>query len=620
MDKKKLEELYFPYETIREVQSELIINVDECLSKKKCLVAHAPTGLGKTVSSLAPALKHAIEKDLTILFLTSRHTQHLIALETASLIKKKFSLNFNTADIIGKKWMCIQEGAQTLMNSEFFEFCKSMREKGTCEFYTNVREKNTGVSFLAQKVIDEMVYVEDHGADNIKEICFNQKLCPYEIAIELGKKAKLIICDYNYVFDPMVSKSLFSKIKKEIEDCIIIVDEGHNLPERIRNIMTSKLSTIAIKRALKEADKFKREEVIEGLSFLMRALEQLNIDNERLLNKNDLINLIPRFDDLIDDLDEAADFVREKQRQSYMGSISNFLSSWKGQDDGYIRFISNKSFKSDDTIILSYRCLDPSLYSRDIIKNAYSVILMSGTLTPTEMYKDVLGFPLNTIELNLPSPFPNENRLALIIPKTTTKFTKRSDEMFEQIAEYSSNIVKNVPGNVAIFFPSYDIMKKVYIHLYPKLNRTVFKENPNMLKNERKELLDDFSSYKDEGAVLLGVASGSFGEGIDLPGDLLKAVLVIGLPLTKPDLETKELIAYYDKNLGKGWDYGYIFPAFSKTLQNAGRCIRSEKDRGIIVFLDERFTWPNYFKNFPQDMEIKITIDYENKIKEFFNN
>jgi DNA excision repair protein ERCC-2 len=618
MDKKKLEDLYFPYETIREVQSDLILAVDDCLKNKKSLIAHAPTGLGKTVSSLAPALKHAIEKNLTILFLTSRHTQHLIALETASLIKKRFNLDFKTADIIGKKWMCIQEGVETLMSNEFFEYCKNLREKGTCEFYVKTRDK-TKLSVYSEKFMSDLDYVEDHGSENIKQLCKNEKLCPYEIAIEIAKKSKLIICDYNYVFDPIVSKSLFSKIKKELDQCIIIVDEGHNLPERIRNIMTFKLSTIAIKRAIKEADKFKKKEISNRLNNLIHSLTKLSSSEERLLNKNDLINSIPNFDDLIDNLEEAADEVREKQRQSYLGSIALFLENWKGNDDGYIRYISKKSFRTENAIVLSYRCLDPSLYSKFIMEQAYSVILMSGTLTPTDMYKDVLGFPNKTKEITLPSPFPNENKLCLVIPKTTTKFTKRSDEMFKEIATYCSNIVKKVPGNIAIFFPSYDIMKKIYVHLYPLLDKFVFKENPTLLKNERKQLLEDFASYKNEGAILLGVASGSFGEGIDLPGDLLKAVLVVGLPLSKPDLETKELIAYYDKKIGKGWDYGYIFPAFSKTLQNAGRCIRSETDKGIIVFLDERFTWPNYFKNFPTDMEIKITIDYENKIEEFFN-
>ena len=144
--------------------------------------------------------------------------------------------------------------------------------------------------------------------------------------------------------------------------------------------------------------------------------------------------------------------------------------------------------------------------------------------------------------------------------------------------------------------------------------------NPDIARNKlfKQQFLKKFKSYKKQGAVLLGTTSGSFGEGIDLPGDFLKAVIVVGLPLQPPDLETKELIKYYDKKFQKGWDYGYILPAITKALQNAGRCIRSEKDKGIIIFLDERYSWPTYKKCFPIDWNLEITLEYEQKIKDFF--
>ena len=134
-----------------------------------------------------------------------------------------------------------------------------------------------------------------------------------------------------------------------------------------------------------------------------------------------------------------------------------------------------------------------------------------------------------------------------------------------------------------------------------------------------KNLLDEFKKHKEEGSVLLAVTAGNFGEGVDLPGDLLKAVIVVGLPLQKPSLEIKELINYYDKKFQKGWDYAYIYPAIIKVLQNAGRCIRSEEDKGVIIFLDERFAWESYYKCFPTDQDIKISKLYEKKVEEFFN-
>jgi DNA excision repair protein ERCC-2 len=176
-----------------------------------------------------------------------------------------------------------------------------------------------------------------------------------------------------------------------------------------------------------------------------------------------------------------------------------------------------------------------------------------------------------------------------------------------------------VPGNSALYFPSYYLRDKVYEYFMGSSTKTAFLENTDMSNDEKATFLENFKSYKETGAVLLGVVSGSFGEGIDLPGDLLKCVVVIGLPLTQPTLETKELIDYYEKKFGKGWDYGYVGPAFSKCLQSAGRCIRSETDRGVIVFLDERYVWQNYFKHFPRDVEIEVARDYKGKIEGFFS-
>jgi DNA excision repair protein ERCC-2 len=242
---------------------------------------------------------------------------------------------------------------------------------------------------------------------------------------------------------------------------------------------------------------------------------------------------------------------------------------------------------------------------------------MSGTLTPTSMHKDILGFN-DAEEKEYKSPFPKKNKLSLIIPQTTTKFTKRSEQQYERIAEIIAKVVNLIPGNSAIFFPSYFLRDSIYKYFNYKCKKTIIQEEPNLSKQDKQTILDKFHEYKKIGAVLLGVASGSFGEGVDLPGDLLKGVIVVGLPLDKPNLETKELINYYDRKFGKGWDYAYIFPAVTKTLQNAGRCIRSETDKGVTIFLDERYIWPNYYKCFPTDYDVKVTRKYEEEIKEFF--
>jgi DNA excision repair protein ERCC-2 len=169
------------------------------------------------------------------------------------------------------------------------------------------------------------------------------------------------------------------------------------------------------------------------------------------------------------------------------------------------------------------------------------------------------------------------------------------------------------------FFPSYEVRYLVHRYFEKLSKKTVFLEVSGMGKEEKAAFLEKFKTYKDSGAVILGVAGGSFGEGVDLPGDLLKGVIVVGVPLTKPDLLTKELVDYYEGKYGEGMNYGYFFPAITKTLQNAGRCIRSETDRGVIVFMDARYQWENYAKCFPPGWDMKVTKMWGERIGNFFS-
>ncbi|MBL7055107.1 ATP-dependent DNA helicase [Candidatus Woesearchaeota archaeon] len=619
-----IKEAIFPYDKIRKTQDEMLLEVADAIKNKKNLIAHAPTGIGKTVSVLAPALSFALKNDLTIFFLTSRHTQHQIAVKTLKEIRKKHNQGFCVVDILGKKWMCLQGGVNKLYSNEFSDYCKRLREENECEFYSNIRSKGK-LSFNAEKVLEELKKIGASHSEELIKICEKENVCPYEISTLLCKDAQVVIGDYYHVFNENIRTNLFKRGSKELEKSIIIVDEGHNLPGRIMNLGTVKLSNLILERALKEAVKFKFDEAVEHLNLIRNALdflaEDLNFNKEeKLVKKHEFIEKIEKeknYEEIISDLIFIGDEVREKQKQSFIGSIGNFLEAWKGPDKGFARIISLKEGFKFPLIILSYRCLDPSLITKEVIENAYSTIIMSGTLTPTFMYKDILGFD-NVIERVYGSPFPKKNKLSLIIPETTTKFTRRSEAEFEKIAKISAKLVNSIPGNSLLFFPSYNLRDNIYKHFHSLCEKTTFLEKPNLSKQEKEEMLERFGSYSKIGAVLLGVAAGSFGEGIDLPGDLLKAVIVIGLPLEKPSLEIKELIDYYDEKFGKGWDYGYMFPAIIKCLQNAGRCIRSETDRGVIVFLDERFAWQNYYKCFPPDMDVKITKLYEDKVKDFF--
>lgn len=621
IDKKSI---FFPYENIRKIQDEMIARVNNALEKKHDLIVHAPTGLGKTVAVLAPALAFALEHELNIIFLTSRHTQHHLAIETLKDMKAAHDLNISVTDIIGKKWMCPQLGSGNLYSSEFTEYCKKLREENSCEFYSNCRSGNK-LSVRAKQTLS-MLNSQIHHTEEIIELCKKEKLCPYEITLKLASKSHVVIADYYYVFHPKVSEMFLKRTDIKLDKCIVIVDEGHNLPLRIRDLATTRLSGNILRRAVSEAKKFGYDDTIQNLVIIQDILndyaKDLKTNEERLVLKDDFVKRISEhidFDQLTADLEFIADSVREAQRQSYIGSVSGFLESWLGPEEGFSRILSVTEFKGRQLIVLANNCLDPAVVSKPIIKNLYSVIMMSGTLTPTEMYRDLLGFE-DADQATYPNPFPDKNRLNLLVPKTTTRFTARNPKQYENIARTCAEITDAVPGNSLLFFPSYHIRDQVYQFFAPLSKKTCFLERSMLSKEEKSRILDRFKGYQNSGAVLLGVASGSFSEGIDLPGDLLKCVVIAGLPLLHPDLETKELIRYYDNKFKRGWDYGYIFPAFNKTLQSAGRCIRSETDKGAIVFLDERYLWPRYSRLFPKDWEMKVSKHYVDDIKDFFDN
>ena len=619
-----MEGILFPHDKIRLCQKDLIQDIKTAIDSKSHIIAHAPTGLGKTAASLSVTLKKAIDNNLVIMFLTSRHTQHKIVIDTLRDIKTRHDVEFGVSDLIAKKFMCAQPGIEVLKSSDFVEYCKTLKKEGGCQFYLNLKkgEEFSMDTKRALEKIKEESPLDNKGIVNISKGC---SLCPYEIGIILAKDAKVIVCDYQYIFNDIIRDKFLVKIGKELKDIIVIIDEGHNLSARIRDSYTSKLSTITINRAIKEAKKYDNKRVLRFLNNLFDILlnysKDLESTKEKLIKKDDFcqkVNSVDNYSDIIEELEELAVAVKLERKQSSVESVAKFLRDWELDDSGYTRIFSKMQTYREDILTLSYRCLDPSLISGPIIQKTYSTILMSGTLNPTSMYRDLLGFPKNTIEKEYESPFDEENKMHFIVPMTTTKFSMRSDLQYEKIGEICADIANIIPGNCAIFFPSYSLRDEVHKTFFNNCKKKTFLERASLGKEEKEEMLEEFKKCKNEGGVLLGAISGSFSEGIDLPGDLLKCVVVVGLPLSQPDLETKELIEYFNVKFSRGWDYGYIFPAFNKTLQSAGRCIRSETDKGVMVFLDERYSWPNYIRCFPADFQIKISKEYKEAINWFF--
>ncbi len=621
LKKERAAGLFFPHEIIRKGQDEFIDDIYKSLEEKKILLAHAPTGLGKTASVLSVTLPWALENKKRIFFLTNRHTQHQIAVNTLKLIKEKHQVNFSCADLIGKRWMCSHDVAG-LFGNEFNEFCKTVAERGECEFYNRVRNKKE-LSVEAKRLIERLKEKSPQHNEEIMRESKDENMCSYEIALALAKDAEIIIGDYNYIFNPHVQSTLLAKLKLELQDIILIVDEGHNLPGRIMDMLSSALTGNMIKNAQLEAKKHNYNGLVAWLQELMQILSRLanfaekDFGREKLLEKDTFISEINKsvnYDELLAELELAGEEVRKKQKKSYLGGIAAFLESWKGEDQGFARIISEKAGRYGPVIVLSYLCLDPRIISKEVFSRVYSGVIMSGTLKPTCMYRDILGLE-NSLEKEYLSPFPWENKLSLIVPETSTKYNLRGQAMYQKIAQKCSELALLIPGNVALFFPSYQLRDSVSEHL--NLKKKLFWEKQEMSAEGKELFLEEFKREKERGGALLGVAGANFAEGVDLPGNLLNGVIVVGLPLAHPDLRTKEIIKFYDQKFGKGWDYGYVFPAITKCIQSAGRCIRSETDRGVVVFLDERFAWKNYYDCLPREGLI-VSRDFEKLLKDFF--
>ncbi|PSH02239.1 MAG: hypothetical protein BRC26_01565, partial [Nanohaloarchaea archaeon QH_8_44_6] len=466
-------------------------------------------------------------------------------------------------------------------------------------------------------------------AEEVKKRC--SEVCPYQILMHMVSGSDLIVADYFHVFHPGVRDIVLEKSGLELDDLIIIVDEAHNLPSRTRSLFSSSVTMPNLKNAKTEAETFGYYKEERNLEQMQRKIHDIARDklgqqsHEEKLEKKTLKESISSFtdyEDLIVNLEKAAEEVEDEQEHSYCAEIAEFLDYWNGDDEGFVRTIKRtRGSGGNRYLMINYSCLNPRISTSEPLNESHSSILMSGTLTPQQMYVDLTGLEEeNTESVAYSSPFPRENVLDLIIPTLTTKYEERDDSMYQKYAWYLSKSFKAVDGNCGVFFPSYSMMHKIKELLEQRTERKLFVEDRAHDKEEKQEMLNDFASRKDEkDSVLLGVAAGSFGEGVDYPGEVLKGVFVVGFPLKTPDLETKELIDFYDQLFGKGWDYGYSYPAMNRAIQAAGRCIRSKTDEGVIVYMDKRYDWSNYRKVFPPGKNMVTTRAPWKEIEEFFS-
>ena len=636
-----LEEINFPYSSVREGQEEFLRQVYQTITNAKNLMVQAPTGLGKTVSALAPAIKQAKEKGLTVVCLTSRQTQANQIIKTIKDINSVSKESINFTAFIGKRSMCTHKDKDLYPAQDFNDFCKKMRETGKCSFYKNTKNsdyqdritdiiKETSKSFLDVEgfvnFVSSPVIVDENRVSGF---------CPYELAGKKAFKSDVVICDFNYLFSSGIRDNFLGKIGRSLEECILVVDEAHNLPDRIRNSNSHVLNSEGIKNAHKELRDFvKSSQFDHYILNLKAAMDDIYINKvlgtktEHSVTKDEFIDLyLSKFESIerlnlkkiIEKLEDIEALVKEDRVISFVGRIASFLTNWKDLDEDIFFRSLEKKVGGDKTIIsLKIRCLDPSEVATSVVNNTYSSILMSGTLSPINMYRDLLGIA-NCNILELESPFSRNRQLTIVLNDVTTKYSARSSDMFKKIANHVETLINAAEDkNSIIFFQSYDLMEKIISNInLIHLNRKILREQRYMTKEDKEKFVDEFKSgFSMKSKALFAITGGSFGEGLDLPDDALEMVIIVGLPLGVPDLYTNAVIKHYDRKFGKGQLYGYVNPAMSKIVQAAGRCIRTENDRGVIALLDNRFLWPLYAQSLPEYWKLKKT---ENPIIEIGN-
>lgn len=605
---------YFRHDSIRKSQHELVEDVYDAVTNQKILLAHAPTGLGKTDATISASLTYALENDLSIFFLTPKISQHAIAVDVIRGISKKFDLKVRAVDMIGRRYACIEPSLADLDHDGFYQSCEKKRKREECQFYGNARGYDklgeAKATSLFNKVLNNYGNVKTH--QEIIEYGEEKHACPYEWMIKLASQSNIIIADYFHILVPRIRDLFLKKINKKMDKSIIIIDEAHNLAKRIRDQLSSTVNSFILRRAQREMKLLGVTINLEE-KFQSWAEKTLEEKRERLVSKEDLGDFLSQYEmereEFITVFENAgAEFIEKTNKKSACLKVANFLTHWQNEEKNTIRILR----KGGTYVSLAKKFLDPA-QATSVLNDAHASVLMSGTFLPLEMHRDVLGLDVQkTVMKKYRSPFDERNVVSIIAEGTTTRFSKRDFANYSKIAQTIDQIIAHSPTGVVVFFPSYVVLNAVT----PLLKtRNILVQKEKMNPRETGLLLQDF---KNNRGVLCAVQGGNLSEGIDFCNEEIKTSIIVGIALEEMNLETQALIDYYDEKYQKGWDYGYTYPALIKALQAAGRSIRKETDRAAIVFMDERFKWRNYNGLF-EDKKYIVTSEPEKYVREFWN-
>jgi DNA excision repair protein ERCC-2 len=587
------ERLVFPYSAQRPGQELILAAVETAIANREHLLLQAATGIGKTVAALYPALRYALAHDKRLFVLTAKTTQQEMATAVLALLNQERA--FRSLRLRAKAKMCAND--QILCHEEYCRFAKDY----------GMKLATTGV---LGRIYEDFAAIEP---DDVFRIAKETEVCPFEVSLELAGRVQVTVCDYNYVFDPYVSLSDFAAAE-DLSDIILVIDEVHNLVDRGRGYYSPELSSNQARRAGAAVGSWGEpiHRRIEILCLELAALIDGTVADaledgppgdravEWPLPEDSFWRLRPELDaafvDYLEHQRETRTFRPDDPFVNLYFDVLRFLNGLAVSDAAFSHYVEHRGGDGRLKIL----CKDPSRFLGAVIQRTHATVGLSGTLSPPEFYTGLLGFEAGrTAFVEIPNPFPPENRRVVIDPSVATAFRVRPAN-YDRIAERLATFADAVPGNCLALFPSYAFLAEVTGRMKLRVKRVLVQRQADS-DQERELLLHALRSAIFGDVLLVAVAGGVFAEGVDYPGEVLKAVAVVGPCLPAVTLEQQLLKEYYQERFERGFEYSFVVPGMTRVVQAAGRLIRSAEDTGVIALFDQRFLHAPYRHYLPGD-------------------
>ena len=596
-----IKEAEFPY-PYREGQRELVTSVYRTILRKKKLFIQAPTGVGKTMATIFPAVK-AVGEGLgdKIFYLTAKTITRTVA-EQAFQVLKKNGLQCKVATLTAKEKICFCEKAEC--NPDACPYAKGHFDR------------------VNDAVYEMITTMEEMSRENIETQAKKHNVCPFEMGLDVSLWVDAIICDYNYVFDPNAHlKRFFSEGKKG--EYLFLIDEAHNLVERGREMYSAVLYKEEFLR-MKKAVRYESVKLTRQLEGCNQMLLEMKRECQTYKEYNSishfalkLLNVMNGLQKLLEEKEQVDEEVLE-----FYFHIRNFLNIYEEVDENYVIYTE---LEEDGDFKLKLFCVNPAVKLQNFLSQGNSTVFFSATLLPIRYYKKLLSVETDDYAVYAHSPFKEANRLLVLGQDVSTKYTRRGYQMYERFAIYIKNVMQAKPGNYLVFFPSYRFMEEVRetFERYRTEEMCCMMQEQNMNEQDREAFLQEFEAEREGSLAGFCVMGGIFSEGIDLTKERLIGAMIVGTGLPQVCNEREILKQYFDRHGENGFDYAYLYPGMNKVLQAAGRVIRTEEDKGVIALLDDRFAGRRYLEIFPREWR-KLTYcnvkTIGEKVEQFWEN